>query len=306
MLAEVRRSINNIYRLYCHEDGHTYQARIKGKVLKDVRGEYNPLTVLDLVEFVPHSKDEGLIVSRLERRSSFCRWNAKSSTNQTICVNMDQVVIVASAQNPPFRPRFIDRAICCVRGADVVIAINKTDLGLDEEGLYYEKLYGSLGFKVVRTSAGTGDVGRLEELLKGKTTAFVGQSGVGKSSLVNVLTGSSERVGEISLKYDRGRHTTNHCSYIQSDDYAIIDTPGVREIMVPFEEKEEVVRSFPEFAKAGCRYDGCLHQGQEGCAVPALVESGEIDGQRYLGYLRILESLDERRPVYMRKKLLEK
>ena len=149
-------------------------------------------------------------------------------------------------------------------------------------------------------------VGRLEELLKGKTTAFVGQSGVGKSSLVNVLTGSSERVGEISLKYDRGRHTTNHCSYIQSDDYAIIDTPGVREIMVPFEEKEEVVRSFPEFAKAGCRYDGCLHQGQEGCAVPALVESGEIDGQRYLGYLRILESLDERRPVYMRKKLLEK
>lgn len=306
MLAQVRRSINNIYSLYCPEDKKFYQARIKGKVLKGVRGEYNPLTVLDFVEFQPYSADEGLVISRLERKSSFTRWNVKSSTNQTICVNMDQVVIVCSAQNPPFRPKFIDRAICCVQGADIVIAINKSDLGLDEEGLYYEKLYSSLGFKVVRTSAEKGDVSSLASLLDGKISAFVGQSGVGKSSLINAITGASEKVGQISLKYDRGRHTTNHSSFIQSDGYAIIDTPGVREIMVPFEEKEIVMKSFPEFSACSCRYDGCLHQGEDGCSVYSMVEEGIVDEQRYLSYLRILDSLDERRPIYMRKKILEK
>ena len=306
MLAQVRRSINNIYTLYCPDENRFYQARIKGKVLKGVKGEYNPLTVLDLVDFQPYSPQEGLILSRLDRKSSFTRWNVKSSTNQTICVNMDQAVIVCSAQNPPFRPKFIDRAICCVQGADVVIAINKTDLDLDEEGLYYEKLYSALGFKVVRTSAEKGEVSLLAGLLKGKISAFVGQSGVGKSSLINAITGSSEKVGEISLKYDRGRHTTTHSSFIQADGYAIIDTPGVREIMVPFEEKEIVMRSFPEFSSCRCRYDGCLHQGEDGCSVPRMLEEGIVDEQRYLSYLRILDSLDERRPIYMRKKILEK
>lgn len=305
MKAQIHRSINNMFTSRA-EDGKVYQLRIKGKVLQSVKGEYNPLAVGDFVEFEPYSPSEGLITSRLERRSSFSRWNVKAETNQTISANMDQVAIVTSVENPPFRPKFLDRAICSVKNAEILIVVNKADLEAPEYVFDTLDMYESLGYKVVYTSAEDGDVEELLPHLEGRLTAFVGQSGVGKSSLINLIMGSSQRTGEISEKYNRGRHTTNFSQLLEGEGFSIIDTPGVREILVPFEDERLVKEDFPELRSLECGHSDCLHNGEEGCLVPSLIEEGRIDEERYISYLRILESLEERRPIYMRKKLLEK
>ncbi len=300
MRFQIWRTINNIYTAKSMDDGRMYTCRIKGKVMKGREDEYSPAAVGDIAEGEPYSESEALISSVGERKSSFRRWNTKRSLNQTIAANQDISAIVVSPKSPPFRPRFLDRAIACSSGADVIIVLNKSDEA-DETVTDALELYAKLGFRIVRTSSVTGEgIAELKEILNGKCTAFVGQSGVGKSTLVNTLTGSTQRTGSISDKYNRGRHTTNHSLYIDAGDYAIIDTPGVRELEVPFEDLSLVALSFPELPSEGCLYSGCLHQGEDGCIVPSLLEKGEITEERYESYLRILSALDERKPEYMR------
>ena len=306
MRARILKSINNIYTSECLEDGKTYTLRIKGKVLQSVKGEYNPIAVGDIVVFEPYSPTEGLLTERVERTSDFTRWNVKHENNQTIACNMDQTAIVVSVENPPFRPRFLDRAICSVHGSDVLIVVNKIDLEAPEWVFECLENYEKLGYRVVYVSAGENDLEELLPALRGKTTAFVGQSGVGKSSLINALVDAGQRTGEIIDKYNRGRHTTNYSIFLKGDGYNIIDTPGVREIMVPFEDEETVRESFPEFHGLECAFEDCMHRGEDGCVVPDMLERGEMDEDRYESYLRILESLEERRPIYMRKKILAK
>ena len=291
MRATIRRSINNSYEAFA-EDGRMYSLKIKGKTLSVPRWEYNPIAVGDEVEFKPHSESEGLLTERYERRSTFIRFLNKVSLNQTIAANMDQALIVSSVKSPSFHPRFIDRAIAAIHGCDVIIAVNKRDLGIDIERDDIE-LYKALGYRVVEVSAEEGDVSELIPLLKGKVTAFIGPSGVGKSSLVNLITGSNQRVGEVSDKYNRGKHTTNHALWISKDDIDIIDTPGIREILPPLEDLRELRASFPELRGLSCRYADCLHDGEDGCIVPALVEEGRIDEGRYSGYLTMLHDLKD-------------
>ena len=306
MIAQIRKSINNLYDGYVADEERHYSLRIKGKVLHLEQFEYNPLAVGDLVEFTPYSEDEGLITRRLERTSSFVRWNVKLEKNQTIAANMDQVAIITSAYEPPFRPRFLDRAITCVHGCDVLIVMNKCDFDLTQEEFDRWALYHRLGYRIIAVSAASGEnIEDLKALLRGRTTAFVGQSGVGKSTLVNLIVDPEKKqaTGAISEKYQRGRHTTNHSLYLERDDIRIIDTPGVRELLVPYEERSVLASSFVEFAAFSpmCAYgSGCTHRDEPDCAVVRAVEEGLVDSDRYVSYLGMLESLESRRPSYLR------
>ena len=276
MRFQIRRSINNIYTAASLDDGRIYTCRIKGKVMKGRECEYSPAAVGDIAEGNPYSADEALIHAVLDRKSAFQRWNTKRELNQTIAANQDISVIVVSPLSPPLRPRFLDRAIACSSGAEIIIVLNKADEADDDT---YEtlRLYSGLGFRVIYTSSVSGEgLDELRAALMGKCSAFVGQSGVGKSTLVN------------------------NSLYIEGDGFSIIDTPGVREIEVPFEDLQKVSEAFPELHSGECLYDGCLHQGEDGCIVPELVEKGLVDENRYESYLRIIDALRDRKPAYMR------
>ena len=306
MKGTVLRSINNIYSVRTDE-GVVYSCRIKGKQLSVAKGEYNPIVVGDEVEFVSaggsSDKPEGLVTERFDRRSEFSRWNEKRALNQTICANMDLLVCVCSVESPPFRPRFVDRVIACCKGVEVMIVLNKCDILLTEDELERYTLYKELGYQTVSVSAETGEnVDAFVKLLKGHTAAFVGQSGVGKSSLINRILGTNQRVGELNAKYNRGNHTTNHAIMLDGPGFTLIDTPGFREISVPHDDPHLVAKAFPEFEKAAakCEYDGCLHLSEPGCEVRRQLEKGKINADRYESYVRMLASMEERLPVWGR------
>lgn len=299
MIGTILRGINNIYTV---SDGtETYMCRIKGKLLSTVNDEYNPLAVGDEVEFTPSTNMEGLITSRLERNNCFQRWNVKGQCNQTVVANMDLMVCVASCCNPPFRPRFIDRVIACCQGVPLLIVLNKSDLGLKEKEKERFELFEKLGYQTIKVSAKNLDgVDELIEIVKNKKVAFVGQSGVGKSTLINEILGTDQRTNEISSKHDRGRHTTNFSQLLTKGDVTIVDTPGVREIMVPHKSELEIAQSFPEFVenRDKCAFDGCTHTDEPDCEIKRLVESGDIDEDRYESYLRMLDSLTLQGPFW--------
>ncbi|WP_320129306.1 ribosome small subunit-dependent GTPase A [uncultured Sphaerochaeta sp.] len=298
----VTRGINNIYSV--SENENRYLCRIKGKQLTSVVGEYNPIAVGDMVAFVVSGTNEGLITDRLDRKNSFQRWNIKGQCNQTVVANMDMIVCVCSADTPPFRPRFIDRVIACCQEVPVMLVMNKNDIMLTEDEFERFALYKKLGYPIIGVSAKTGEnLEDLNRMLAGKTVAFVGQSGVGKSTLINRLLSTEQKTNEVSAKYNRGKHTTNYSLMIEGPDYILVDTPGVREILVPHGDPHRIAESFPEFREPSkeCSYDHCLHNDEPDCKVKLLVEQGKIHSDRYDSYLRMLASLDTKAPEWMGK-----
>lgn len=300
MTGIVKFGINNIYTVLA--EGREIECRIKGKVLKEDEASHNPIAVGDSVEIEtdPHSPTKGNIISLLPRRNALFRLNKKKKRIQTIASNVDFLVIVSSVGEPPFRPRFIDRMIVAGLAGNVapLVVINKRDLGVEEAVKRRTRVFSECGYRFLFVSAKTGvGLKELAGMIRGRVSVFSGQSGVGKTSLLNALVPGLERkVGEISAKWGKGAHTTSFAQMVEAGGFTVIDTPGIRELDIALIPPADLRFYFPEFkvVQEGCAFPSCVHQHEPGCAVKAALERGEIDADRYESYSRILADLQER------------
>ncbi len=292
---------NQRARVRC-EDGAVRLCTIRGKRVRGLEGWYNALASGDAVMIQPISSSEGVIDALIPRKNVFGRFNEKGSADQALAANVDTVVCVASVNSPPFRPRFIDRISVLAEqcGVPLIIACNKIDLGVREDDEVRLIVFEKLGFHVIRCSAKT-ELGldELKETLRGKVAVFVGQSGVGKSSLINALLPDvAQRTGEISEKYNRGKHVTTLAVLLDSvnESITVIDTPGFRNLAMRNIEPGQLSSYFPEMLPLLGRCDfgaSCTHTHEKGCAVIAAVKRGDIFSDRYKSYLRIRTELED-------------
>jgi len=283
------------------------ECRIKGKVLKDSGGYYNPIAPGDMVEV-----EDGLILGLEKRRNLFARFNQKGQAPQILAANVDLVLCVVSPASPPFRPRFLDRVLLQADAAGIPAAIicNKYDLAsgdIDSDLLDVEERledFRRIGFTVLRMSALSGEgMDDFKRLAAGKFSVLVGQSGVGKSSIVNALIpGLQARTGAINEKFNRGNHTTTQSVLLDVPDIPggaarIIDTPGIRRFAPAGISPEELILHMREFAPlAGkCSYGlSCSHETEPGCKIMEAVHAGVIHEERYDSFLRIRDELSNK------------
>ncbi|MCX7788781.1 MAG: ribosome small subunit-dependent GTPase A [Spirochaetes bacterium] len=290
---------NNIF--YVTYDQREWVCYIKGKILKGAEEEYNPLAVGDEVIFEEDGNGKGRILSRCPRKNRIARFNKKGKCPQTIASNIDQVLVVSSPEEPPFRPRFIDRVCIAseIERIPVAICFNKIDLGVDRVNKDRLEVFSRLGYPVLQISVRTGEgLGRLKEFLWNKRTVLLGQSGTGKTSILNtLLPGKERKIGPISEKYNRGTHTTV-LAYMEtaSEGWQLIDTPGVREFEPIGVLASELGWYFKDFLpfRERCQYPNCTHTLEPACGVAEAVEKGQIHPDRYESYLRLYFALKER------------
>lgn len=306
MIGKIFRGSKNIFTV-CIDDNREFECRIKGKILKSTERFYNPLAPGDLVLIEADDRHPGKarITELVERKNAFTRFNQKGMAPQLLAANVDLVLCITSPANPPFRPRFLDRVLVQAERAQVptVIIVNKWDLGCDDYDVD-ERLedYKRIGYRVLYVSAKTGEgLEGLRGLIAHRTSVMIGQSGVGKSSLINRLAPNAElRVGGLSEKYERGNHTTTMSRMIKIDDSAgdcfVIDTPGVRRLLPDGVVPEDLALYFREFAPlvGQCTYGlSCSHRIEPGCKIMEAVSAGVIHEDRYESYLRLRDELEE-------------
>lgn len=261
--------------------------------------ERSAVTVGDRVRFALQPETEGReiegVIEHVEpRRGELKRKSGRRV--QTIAANVDVVVIVSSAREPTPKPHLIDRYLVAAHhsGVTPIVCMNKIDL--DENGTAYDILqrYGRIGYAALATSTieGTGIVA-LRELLVGKSAAVAGQSGVGKSSLLNAIDPALNlRVGRVASQTEKGRHTTTTARLVKMPFGGyVVDTPGIRSFDLSPVPRNEYEAHFPEFVEhvARCRFPDCTHTHEGGCAVKAAVESGDIFPERYDSFVQMYE-----------------
>ena len=285
------------------DDGQLIDCKIKGNFrLKGIRST-NPVAVGDRVQIVPNNEGTAFITEIEDRRNYIIRKSINlSKQSHIIAANVDQAILVVTVANPQTSTTFIDRFLASAEAyrVPVILAFNKTDL-LDEDMRRYQEamvnLYQTVGYKCHQISANTGDgVEALIPLLKGKITLLSGNSGVGKSTLINRLVPDANlRTSEISDAHNTGQHTTTFSEMIRLDEGWLIDTPGIKGFGTFDMEPEELTSYFKvifHFSK-DCRFSNCTHTHEPGCAVLKALEDHYIAESRYQSYLSMLEDKDE-------------
>ena len=294
--GQIRKAISGFY--YVFSDGETYQTRGRGNFrVKDM----TPL-VGDFVEFESGNLAEGILLAVDERKNELVRPPIS---------NIDVGVIVMSAIEPDFSTYLLDRFLVYLEGQGIhaIIYITKTDLLTEvanEEILAFQKDYQALGYTIVFSDfPAYRSVDQLLDVIGSASAVFMGQSGVGKSSLLNhILPELAIKTGEISMALGRGRHTTRHVELIPVKNALIADTPGFSNVELEEIAEVDLPDLFPEFLRNrdDCRFSGCLHLNEPNCRVKQMVETGEIKQYRYDHYLQFLDEIQNRKPKYNKNK----
>jgi ribosome biogenesis GTPase len=279
------------------------RCRIAGKLRKEKKSSVKAAAVGDRVEILVSDEQEGRIENVLERTNKLSRADVREGKKeQVIVANVDRVMMVQAAADPPMDPHLIDRSIVMALSGDIppVLVLNKIDLVDADLVADVKGLYETLGYTVHATSALTGDgVEGVRNELMGRTTVLFGPSGVGKSSLLNcVEDGLGLKVREISEGDRTGKHTTTWVELIplEGGGYAC-DTPGIEYFTLWNVDPDDLGLYFIEFEPylGTCKFTNCRHNSEPKCAVKAALEEGAIDPRRYESYLKILDSLENPR-----------
>lgn len=290
MEGKIIKGIAGFYYVYVAGSG-LYECRAKGifrkEKIKPLVGDQVRITVLNEVQ------KEGNMEQILPRKNELVR---------PAVANIDQALVVFAVTDPKPHFHLLDRFLVMMerKGIPVVLCFNKKDIATQEEMAQLKDVYSACGYPLLLSSALTQEnLESVKEILRGKTTAVAGPSGVGKSSLINLLQSEVQmETGSISRKIARGRHTTRHSELIRVEEGTyIMDTPGFSSLYVNDFEKEELKAYFREFTgyEGHCRYNGCDHVHEPGCAVKAAVEEGKIHRSRYENYLEIYQELKEKK-----------
>ena len=288
MQGKIIKGIAGFYYVDVAESG-VYECKAKGIFRKEKK---KPLVGDNVeIEVLDEKEKTGNLIQILPRKNELIRPAA---------ANVDQALVIFAVRQPDPNYQLLDRFLITMEQQEIpsIICFNKKDLAEQEELDQMYQIYISCGYKVLLTSAEQEEgISQIRKILEGKTTVVAGPSGVGKSSLTNLLQEEvSMETGEISKKLKRGRHTTRHAQLLTVGEHTyLMDTPGFSSLFVEGMEKEELRFHYPEFTEyeGKCRFQGCVHVHEPECAVKQAVEEGKIHRQRYENYVSFYEELKE-------------